>query len=608
MGNGPVNPIIDEKAPAPAEGRVKRWLTWRDLPIALAVLAALLASPCLWGGLDGDDYLLAVSLVDTERFPAVARAPWDGFRFFDQTERGRATWLDLATVPWWAMKSLKLAFFRPVSSLTHWLDFHLWGERPGLMHAQSLFWFALSAAAATVLYRRMMGPTWIAGLAALFYAVDDARNMPASWLANRNTLIAAAFGIAAILVHDRWRRDGWRPGAILGPLLLLISLLSAEAGVAVLAYIFAHAVFLDPGVRRRRILAVAPYVAIVLLWRVTYTSLGYGTYGSGFYIDPGADPLGFAFAVVERAPLLLLGQLALPPSDLYLVLRATGGILIHWIVAVLALAAFGRMLWPVLRTSRVGRFWALGMSLSVVPICATVPMDRLLQFVGVGAFGLLAQFVAAGLAKPTGPEPERGRRKPTLLLCAGLLVIHCVLAPIILLLRCSPLDDPADTAQLHLKGHLDASVERQTVVVVNSPLALHLVFARFARDRAGLPVPRAVRCLAPSLTSVELRRPDERTIVLRPDSGYLSHAGDEVFRDRAHGMALGERVVLADMTVEVTALTEDGRPAEAAFWFPVPLEHPSLRWLQFRDGVYRPFTPPAVGEQVRIDADAPSDS
>jgi len=71
---------------------------------------------------------------------------------------------------------------------------------------------------------------------------------------------------------------------------------------------------------------------------------------------------------------------------------------------------------------------------------------------------------------------------------------------------------------------------------------------------------------------------------------------------RAPPDAVGERVVLTGMTATVTAITADGRPAEAAFRFDVPLEDASLRWLWWQDGEFRPFTPPAVGQTLEIPA------
>jgi phage baseplate assembly protein gpV len=57
------------------------------------------------------------------------------------------------------------------------------------------------------------------------------------------------------------------------------------------------------------------------------------------------------------------------------------------------------------------------------------------------------------------------------------------------------------------------------------------------------------------------------------------------------------------MTVEILELTGDNRPAKAAFTFAVPLEDPSLRWMQYKDGSFISFTPPAIGESVVLQAE-----
>jgi len=77
------------------------------------------------------------------------------------------------------------------------------------MHLQSLLWFAGAVVAAAVFYRRLLLPVWVAGLAALLFAIDDAHGMPAVWLANRNASIGVFFGLVALIAHDGWRRDGW---------------------------------------------------------------------------------------------------------------------------------------------------------------------------------------------------------------------------------------------------------------------------------------------------------------------------------------------------------------------------------------------------------------
>jgi hypothetical protein len=99
---------------------------------------------------------------------------------------------------------------------------------------------------------------------------------------------------------------------------------------------------------------------------------------------------------------------------------------------------------------------------------------------------------------------------------------------------------------------------------------------------------------------VEVHRIDDRTITVRPRGGYLVTVIDRLFRDDQDPFSVGEKIELTGMTVEVTELTGNGRPAEAAFTFSVDLEDTSLRWLQYKKGKYVPFSPPAVGQSVEL--------
>jgi hypothetical protein len=102
---------------------------------------------------------------------------------------------------------------------------------------------------------------------------------------------------------------------------------------------------------------------------------------------------------------------------------------------------------------------------------------------------------------------------------------------------------------------------------------------------------------------VKIYRPDARTLVVQPEYGYYAWILDALFRNSQHPFSVGDRVELTGMTVEIKELTGDGRPAKAAFTFAVPLEDPSLRWLQYKDGDFIPFTPPAIGQSVVLQAE-----
>jgi hypothetical protein len=82
----------------------------------------------------------------------------------------------------------------------------------------------------------------------------------------------------------------------------------------------------------------------------------------------------------------------------------------------------------------------------------------------------------------------------------------------------------------------------------------------------------------------------------------LARGGEVAFRDSRRPMRPSQRIELAGLVVEVASIKEDGRPWEVRFRFDVPLEDPSLRWLQWTSDAYAPFRPPGVGGTVEFTA------
>ena len=365
----------------------------RYFPLAVAALAVVLALPSLRTGLVLDDYYHREVLRPYSAYRELLGPPSEMFRFFrgDPMRTGRI--MDIGAFPWWTDPTLKAEFLQAVTVFTHRLDYALWPDSPALMHAQSLLWLGAAVAAAAVFYRRMLGATWVAAVAALLFAVDDARGVTVGFIANRNVLIAATFGVSALVCHDRFRRDGSRLAAFLAVLLLALALFSKEEGIGTCAYLGAYALFLDPKGVWRGCLSMIPYAGVVVAWRTVRDSWGYGVHNMGLYVDPLTDPGPFAVGLVERLPILLLGQWGPIPAETAVMLRPPLSSAFWWSAVVfIGLVIFAVA--PLLKRDRLARFWFAGMLFAAIPVCATLPMDRLLTFVGIGAFGLLAQFWA----------------------------------------------------------------------------------------------------------------------------------------------------------------------------------------------------------------------
>lgn len=569
----------------------------RRQPVVVILLAVLLVLPSLWSSLVADDFIHAIRLSPTLTFPGFDDPPLDLFVFGSGEPQQRAQLMEAGSFAWWTAEGFKMAFWRPLSAATHVVDHRLWPDSPLLMHAHSIVWFALLLAAVAVLYRRMHAPP-VAGLALLLYALDDARGMVLSFVANRNALIAAVFGVGVLIAHDRWRRDGWRYGALVGPLLFTAALLAGESALAIAAYLFAYALFIEPRGKRRGFNSLAPYVLLIAAWTIAYRALGYGTHASGIYINPADEPANFLAALAVRLPVLLLGQIAGPPSDLWLTYPQSIAVVVYC-VALLTLAVAALLLWPLLRRSAVTRFWCVGALIAAVPVCATFPTDRLLVFVGLGAMGAVAELLASLLEVPVSPGMRR--RTPVRLAIALIVVVHLILAALLLPLRSLTVLQMAQVIE-----RADRSIPRtdgvrdQTLVIASAPVDGTVAYMPIVRAAEGLPGPRRLRLLASGTAGVQVTRLDEFTLRLRPQGGFCATEIERMLRSRSQPMAVGYTVKLSDLQVRVTEVTADGRAAEAEFRFAVPLEDPSLLWVRWEGDSLVAYQPPRVGESVAL--------
>jgi len=575
--------------------KVRIWLSHPKLPLFLVLLAVGLTFPSLWNGLCFDDNFHKIVLLGKVPLSEHTSSPFNLFSFSDGDVRQARQEMNSGSIPWWTDEKFQVKFLRPVTSLTHWIDYQLWPDIPALMHLQSLMWFAILVALLALFYRRIMGVGWVAGLAALFFAVDPAHGAPAGWIANRNWLIAAVFGVLCLIAHDRWRRKGWRRGILLGPLCLALALFSAEAGTAVGGYLLAYTLFMENGSSGKRIASLIPYGLVGCSWLLVFLLMGCGAKHTPFYIDPFKDTLAYFIALLVRSPVYLLGQWALPPVFVYQFLpdfMVKAGVIF---TAVLAL-----VLAPVVRKEKTARFWAAGMLLSLLPIAAVQPSDRNLLFVGIGAMGLLAQWFS-WLSLVDWSVKSRLWRVGARIVVVMFVLIHAVIHPLSLPMSVQSIARfYAQTEKASASLPSGPEYDRQTLVLVNNPAYFFFVTSVISH-RISQGEFTMIKALTSGGHPLTLIRKDLYSIEIRAKTGSLTDKDSFLIRGgKAPVLRQGESVWLSDVTIEVLEV-DDGLPTAATFRFSVPLEDPDLVWFHWQDGVYVPFTPPAVGETVAIE-------
>ena len=575
-----------------AAAAIEAVLKYRGFPLIVAVLAALVMLPALGGGWQFDDYFQRATLLGYGD-----SRPINVFvQYIDRAHNLKQ--MDFGSMPWWGSLDLHQAFLRYASTLTMMLDYRLWPNHPALMHLHSLLWLAAAVFAAALLYRELFGATWVAGLAALLYALDSAHAVPAEYLANRNALIACCFGFFSLLTFVRWRehRRQWDLWPSL--LLLALALSAGEEGLATAAYLFAYALILERGTLWTKIRSLLPHTAVFGAWAIVYRLGNFGSRGSGFYLDPMHDPLGFAAASWRHATFLLMGQWTPIPAELSQISAPGTPAAVHMLIfGVVIVAILAALFVPLAIRDRMARFWCVGVLLSLVPIAAVGPENRLLGFVGLGSMGLLAQLTQAAFARVCAVPGSRIWKRFAQAAVIILLPLHLLAAPPLGILRIE-YQDEVSARMLRAIASVPSvpGIASQTLVLVNPPEHIYLVTAiPTVKQLEKLPAPRRIRALSAG-SALEITRVGPQSLRVRFPAGFFPTSFSRFLRSPNDHFSVGQQVELPGLSVVVEALDAQGDPEQVLYEFSVPLEDSSLRWMRWQRGVYVSWSPPAIGQ------------
>lgn len=558
---------------------LKRYLESRRLSAFAVGLAIVLSLPSLGLGLAMDDWWQRGKMLGSSRWAIGSTGTFSLFDFADGSAAEHARFVQTGFMPWWTLPGLRISFFRPLSCLTHALDYALWPKTPALMHAQSILWYGALLVLVVIAYRRWLSPI-AANVAILFYAIDPTHALPVGWLANRNAIIAATFALGALLVYDRRRH-------LLAALLLGFALLSGESALTILGFFVAHWLFID----RRPLGSLWPFAPVLLGWVLVWKLGHYGVAGSGLYCDPTRRPLAYATNVAWHVPVLLGDEVNAPSPDLWSFMSlgwrlANCGIALFWL-------AFTWWLAP--RADKTTRFFALGSLLAVLPVAATEPAGRLLLVASFGLVGIVAQIC-------TGPL----ERWPAKIFAGWSWLAHGLFAlPLFI----------ANTAGFWLVDHtirawgegvpVDGSAVDKRLVLVNAPNTAFAYYFIVDPLEDGKAPPTNMLITSANRRDVTLTRTSETTIRVHEDAGFY-HDGEELlFIEPGRGLRDGATVDQGDVLVTVRHLSAEGVPDEAEFAFRRPLAEGYV-FRAWQGNALVPFELPPVGAQVSFPGRMPS--
>jgi hypothetical protein len=518
-------------------------------------------------------------------------------------------------LPWWTSDNFRVGLWRPVTAFTHWLDYRLFPDSPWLMHAHNIAWFAAIVFLITIVYRKLMGAGWAAGLAALLFLLDSNTYFPVAFIANRGFMLSLFFGLLCLYEHHQWRSAKSRSGLVLSALFLSLSLLADEGGASTFAFILAYALVLESGSFRNRALTILPSILVIIVWRTIYEALGFGLRNVGLYIDPAHEPLQFAQEVIPRAVVLLGGQLTGVPPDF---LFAVNPLLQPKVTAFFCVAVVAALVvfLPWVRRDKTTAFGFAVMVLAVIPAATVVPFSKNLGFVALGAYGLIASFVA-GLITRRLPE-FLPYRILAWVACVLLILVHVpgAIAGRVAMVKAVPFVFNLVNGVTSLGDSPDA--ENKNVIVINAPCTFALVCAPAYKAYYHRPLPKTMRGLVPGCTSFDVQRTDDKTLVIQskaPDIFSCDDAGPVHIAYLCRTFNLigdpkckkGDRYDLGSLTVEVLESDASDLPSRVAFRFDTSLDSPDFYWLwwDWRTWSRQPFKIPAIGQSVTLSGPSP---
>jgi hypothetical protein len=584
------------REPRPLEAKLFRLIGERRLALWLALVAMALSVPCLFLGFYLDDYIGRYVWSDLPGAHALNRIIEGGYTLANGNPADNLWQVEQGYAPWWIDQHLLVRLYRPISLATHLLDAKLWLKSAFMMHAHNLLWLGVLVVFTTRMYRAALGVA-VGGFAALLFAVDHTHGFVVGYIANRHALIAGALSMVCLERYIHFRRSGDTRAGIVAPVAYVLALLAGEASLAIAGYLFAYALFVEKGSLVRRALAFAPYLFITVAWRALYNLSGHGARGSGLYLDPGRDPVHFLGAMLERGPVLLLGQFFIPPAEAYSLGGGLFGPVMLWFAVAFSVALVVGFV-PLLAKSRTARFWAAGLLVSLVPASSTWPHDRQLLFTSFGAMGLVAELWAMFL-------PLRGQTVPLHLRASGAIGAVLLLGRLVI----SPVATPISVASVMLTSPLHRAITSvgpeiagRDAVFVTAPDYFAVKLVQLARRVEEQPVARRFRALSFGPEPVTVERTGARSVRLHYEGGILTTPFIELYRDRRLPMLPGYRVELAGLSIEVVHSTPDGRADVADFRFDKPLDDPSFYFYYWTDEGFAKFVVPEVGGQKRLPA------
>lgn len=526
------------------------------------VAFALLILPIFFSGFHSDDFFQLLLL----RGDSVIERHGDGslfglFSFIDTVPAHRQQLQLYGVLPWFASDDFYFRFWRPLSELTHFIDFVIMPGQAWFAHLHSMVWFLiLSYCVYQLAYVLTHYNKHIASLAWLIFLLDGQHVANIAWIANRNALIAAVFSVVSLLFYIHWVNTHKKRFYIVSVLMFALALLSAEMALGIVAYLFFYALI----VQRASFAVIAKqasaYVVVLVLWFGVYRYYHYGVNTAvGLYINPITETLNFVFMLIQRIPIYISSSILPIPAGFFWV--SDSMILgMKWLVLLLASIVTMFLSYAIFRFKSSNHrltFLVISAIFCLIPVCTTLTQDRLALLQTVGMDIALAWVTILWLAYT--------KSRYLTWLAQALIVIHLVLSPIHLLLGSVYLAWAAKNIEANAML-IDNALHNKVMVVIRAPIgeAVSLIGIRAVHFAEN---PQQLFWIANNESEVQVKQESTRSLLITKPMGFASGL-ESTFRSiAAQPFYVGQNISIGDITVEIVRLNQHSYPVQVRLTF-----------------------------------------
>jgi Flp pilus assembly protein TadD len=292
-----------------------------------------------------------------------------------------ATVKRLFTTNFWDVSDATSGMYRPLTSLSFYTDYQLYGNNPAGFHQTNMLLNAAVCSMVFLLLLEMFSQPLTALFAALLFAVFPMHVQSVAWISGRTDVIATLFALLSLWFYVRWRMNG-RVAAALGSLgCYVLALLGKEVAIVLPAVILVYELLPPTDARPRltnvRWLALLGMGGITVLYFVVRHSLFSAAVGALPRVTHGfAEAAALSFSIVAHYAYKLIFPFRIdpvadfaPPTQFFNRDTLVG-------VAVVALVVACIMRW---RKNSALIFGVAVIGLGLIPVLQIVPGNTVLS-------------------------------------------------------------------------------------------------------------------------------------------------------------------------------------------------------------------------------------